>query len=127
MKIIVGSVLILVSLLMLSCNKPVYKHNPDFEGTWQTIPVYDSLLNYLSTSEIVIDGEEGLFRNSCKTCPDDLCDCLNVQTGKAVMNDKKTQMRIGTNGTALIINEEPNIDSNGEWTMVIQGLRYYRQ
>lgn len=127
MKITACITLVLTSLLILSCNKPVYKYNPNFEGTWQTVPVYDSLLNYESTSEIVIDGEDGSFKNSCKTCVDELCECLNFQTGKAVMNDKKTQMRIGSNGTALVINEEPNIDSNGDWTMVVQGLRYYKQ
>ncbi len=127
MKSIVFAAVVFTSLLLFSCNKPVYKYNPNFEGTWRTIPVYDSILQYETTSEIVINGKDGSFKNSCKSCGVDLCDCLNVQSGRAVMNDKKTQMRFGSNGTALTINEEPNIDGNGLWTMKIQGIRYYKQ
>lgn len=114
-------------LVLSACNKPVYKYNPDFEGTWRTIPVFDSVLNYISTSEIIIDGANGSYKNSCSTCETELCGCISVQSGKAEMNDTKTQMRLGSNGVGLSIDEEPNIDVNGEWTMVIQGLRYYKQ
>lgn len=116
-----------IVLLLFACNKPVYKYNKDFEGTWRTIPVYDSLLQYISVSEITIDGADGLYKNSCKPCGSDLCDCVSNQVGKAVMNDSKTQMKIGSNGYPLTIDEEPNVDSNGNWTMKIKGIRYYRQ
>lgn len=114
-------------VVLSACNKPVYKYNPDFEGTWRTIPVFDSVLNYVSTNEILIDGANGSYKNSCATCETELCGCLSVQSGRAEMNDTKTQMRLGSNGVGLSIDEEPNIDVNGEWTMVIQGLRYYKQ
>ncbi|OFZ64394.1 MAG: hypothetical protein A3D92_15885 [Bacteroidetes bacterium RIFCSPHIGHO2_02_FULL_44_7] len=114
-------------LVLSACNKPVYKYNPDFEGTWRTIPVYDSVLNYISTSEIIINGPDGSYKNSCSTCGTELCACISVQSGKAEMNDTKTEMRMGSKGFGLSIDEEPNIDANGAWTMVIQGLRYYKQ
>lgn len=114
--------------LMYSCNKPVYKYNSEFEGIWRTVVIYDSLLNANTCSEIFIDGEDGTFKNTCNPCGLDLCNCVSTQAGKAVMNSSKTHMKIGSsNNMVLIIDEEPNIDANGLWTMKIRGLRYYRQ
>lgn len=118
---------ILTFSLLVSCDKPVYKYNPDFEGTWRTLPVYDSVLNYSTMNEIMIDGADGSYKGTCNPCGTDLCNCIVTQAGKAVMNDTKTQMRMGSNAFALTIEEEPNIDSNGNWTMKIQGFRYYKQ
>ena len=89
--------------------------------------MYDDILDTEVMSEIVIQGEEGTYKNTCRPCGTDLCDCLNAHVGKAVMNSSRTQMRIGSSNYALRIDEEPNIDGNGVWTMKIQGLRYYRQ
>jgi hypothetical protein len=37
-------------------------------------------------------------------------------------------MKIGSsNALVLSIDEEPNVDSSGLWTMKIRGLRYFRQ
>jgi hypothetical protein len=119
--------LIILLLTVASCNKPAYKYNKEFEGTWRTIPVYDQLLNTEVMSEIVIDGEDGTFKNACNPCGQDLCNCLNYQVGKAVMNSSKTQMKIGSSGFALAVQEEPNEESNGVWTMKVQNLVYYRQ
>lgn len=120
-------VISLLLFLFIACNKPVYKYNQDFEGTWKTELVYDEVLEANVMSEIVIDGEDGSFKNTCRPCSAGLCDCLNTHVGKAVMNSSRTQMRIGSSNYALRIDEEPNIDSSGIWTMKIQGLRYYRQ
>ncbi len=119
--------LLVALLIIVSCNKPAYKYNKEFEGVWRTIPVYDELLNTEVMSEIVIQGEDGTFKNACNPCGQDLCNCLNYQVGKAVMNSSKTQIKIGSSGYALTIQEEPNLDSNGIWTMKVQNLRYYRQ
>jgi hypothetical protein len=120
-------ILLLIGFLITSCNKPVYKYNKDFEGTWQTELVYDELFETYVMSEIVIDGEDGTFKNACSPCSEGLCDCLNTHVGKAVMNSSRTQMRIGSSNYALSIDEEPNMNSSGVWTMKVQGLRYYRQ
>ncbi len=120
---------LVMCLLLVCCNKPVYKYNSDFQGKWQTIPVYDSLLNATTMSEILIDGEDGSFKNSCNPCGNqELCNCISVQIGKAVMNSTKTHMKIGSsNSYQLSIDEEPKVDANGVWTMKIQGLKYFRQ
>ena len=119
--------IMLFALLFLGCDKPVYEYNPEFEGKWRTLVVYDSVLNSNVLSEIVIDGKDGSFMNTCNPCGVELCNCISSQLGKAVMNSDKTQMQIGSNAYPLTINEEPNVDANGAWTMEIQGLRYYRQ
>ena len=119
--------LLLLSLLLVGCNKPAYKYNKEFEGVWRTIPVYDEILNTQVTSEIVIQGEDGSFKNACNPCGQELCNCLNYQVGKAVMNSSKSQIRIGSSGFALTIQEEPNEDANGVWKMKVQNLVYYRQ
>ena len=120
--------LIALVLLVFSCNKPVYKYNSDFEGTWRSLVVYDTIINADVQSELVIDGADGSYKNTCRPCGVDLCNCVSTYYGKAVMNSTKTQMKIGSSNLyPLTIEEEPNIDSNGVWTMKIQGLRYYRQ
>lgn len=122
--------LVLGLLLVLSnCNKPVYKYNPNFEGKWRTIPTFDSLVNVTVTSEIVIDGADGLFNNSCReVCGENLCDCLSQQVGKAVMNTSKTQMKIGSSSAYPIsIEQEPYQDNSGNWVMKVEGLTFYKQ
>lgn len=118
---------VLTGFLFIQCNKPVYKYNPDFEGIWRTIPVYDSVLNYSTISEIVINGEDGSFKSTCTPCGSEVCNCTFTQTGKAVLNDSKTQMRMGSNGAALTINKEPHVDNSGSWTMTINELDYFKK
>ena len=125
--ILVFALTLTITLLFSSCDKPVYKYNPEFEGKWRTLVVYDTFLNSNVQSEIVIDGKDGSFMNTCNPCGVELCDCISSQLGKAVVNSDGTQMQIGSNSYPLTINEQPNLDANGEWTMEIQGLRYYRQ
>ena len=113
--------------ILISCNKPVYKYNSNFEGTWRTMVGYDSLMVANVQSEIVIEGAEGSFKNTCRPCGTDLCNCVSTYYGKAVMNSTKTQMKIGSSNLyPLNIDKEPT-DSAGVWTMKIQGLTYYRQ
>lgn len=118
--------IVLLGAVVVACNKYVYKYNPDFEGTWKTIPVYDTLLNSYVQSELVIDGKEGSFKNACQPCGVDLCNCMNVQFGKAVINLTHDQIRIGSGNYPLTINEEPNYQDT-VWVMKLQGLTYYKQ
>lgn len=118
----------LLTVLLIACNKPVYKYNKDFEGVWRTDNIYDSLLNKSVRSEIVIDGADGKFSNTCDFIDNEFCNCISSSVGKAVMNSSKTQMKIGsTSSFPLTIDEEPSVNANGIWTMKIQGLTYYRQ
>ena len=121
------NVVLVIMAIISSCNKPVYKYNPDFQGTWRTVAVYDSLLDKTVQSEIVIDGSDGSFKNTCEPCnTNELCNCVSYQVGKAVMNDTKTQLKIGSNGYPLTIEQEPSVNSIGLWTMIIKGQTYYR-
>lgn len=125
-SLLFGSTVLL--FLLWACNKPVYKYNSDFEGRWRTIPVYDTNLDEIVGSEIIIEGADGAFNSTClDTCSENLCNCLTQQSGKAVMNSSKTEMKIGSSSTySLTVDEEPNIDTNNVWTMKIEGLRYYK-
>ena len=128
MKRIVKNTFSLTALLFIlwACNKPVYKYNSDFEGNWRTAVIYDTILNKNVMSEIVIDGADGTFSNTCDTIGVDLCNCISYQVGKAVMNTSKTQMKIGSKSYALTIQEEPSVNSIGLWTMKVQNLTYFR-
>ncbi|MES2798436.1 MAG: hypothetical protein V4638_00340 [Bacteroidota bacterium] len=115
-----------LTLLTIACNKFLFEYNSDFEGTWKTIPVYDSVLNSNVQSEIVIDGKEGSFKNACQPCGPDLCNCIDVQFGKAVVNLSNDQIRIGSGSYPLTIDEEPYYQDT-VWVMKVHGLTYYKQ
>lgn len=119
--------LLIASGLFYACNKPVYKYNADFEGVWKTDIIFDTILNMNVRSELIIDGADGSFKNTCSPCGTDLCNCVSNQYGKAVMNSSRTQMRIGSSNYPLRIDDEPYQNSSGIWTMKIQGLVYHRQ
>lgn len=117
---------LLLLVLILSCNKYVYKYNGDFEGTWKTIPTFDSTLGGNVQSRIVIQGKEGSFLNACQPCGTDLCNCMNEQFGKAVINMTHDQLRIGSGNYPLTIDKEPYFDDT-VWVMKIHGQTYYKQ
>jgi hypothetical protein len=120
------SFLLLLGFLS-SCNKPVYKYNSDFEGNWRTAVIYDTILNKNVMSEIVIDGPDGTYSNTCDPCGVDLCNCISSQVGKAVMNTSRTQMKIGSNSYALTIQQEPTVNALGQTTIIIRNQTYYKQ
>jgi hypothetical protein len=125
------SITITIALFsFLGCNKPVYKYNKDFEGNWFSVKRYESLLNDSVQNQISINGGDGIFNISCPDlCLPDLCGCLNLQSGKAVMNSSKTQMKIGSaqGGQPLRINKEPYQDEFGTWKMEVNELVYTKQ
>lgn len=119
--------LIAMVFILSSCNKPVYKYNPEFEGKWRTTVVYDTILNKNVASEIVIDGADGTYSNTCDPCGVDLCNCVSSQVGKAVMNTSRTQMKIGSNSYALDIQQEPTVNAFGQTTIIVRNQTYYKQ
>jgi len=130
MKINIIVVASAIITTLIACNKPVYKCNKEFEGNWLTEVIYDSTLQINVQSQLKIEGEDGLYKGICQPCADGtFCSCIANHAGKAVMNSTKTEMKIGTGGNTypLKIDEEPNIGSDGKWTMKIEGLRFYRQ
>jgi hypothetical protein len=120
-------IFLVMTLLILSCNKPVVKYNPDFEGTWRTASTFDTTLNETLVSEIILEGKEGAYYNSCRdTCGNNLCDCIVVQTGKPVMNSTKDQMKFGTSSYPVSIQQEPTLDPNGNWFMIIDNKTFFK-
>ncbi len=130
-SLILLSAIATISLFsFFGCNKPVYKYNKDFEGNWFSEKRFESLFNDSVQSQIYINGGDGKFNNSCPDlCLPDLCGCISSQSGKAVMNTSKTQMKIGSaQGTQpLRINEEPYQDEFGNWKMQVNELVYTKQ
>ena len=128
-KLIV-SILFLSGFILTSCNKLAYKYNKDFEGNWFTDKKYDSFVNDTVRSQILIDGSDGKFNNTClDDCLPNLCGCISTQAGKAEMNSSKTQMKIGSAQGAqpLTINQEPYQEADGTWKMEVNNLVYTRQ
>jgi hypothetical protein len=78
-------------------------------------------------SEIVIDGADGTYSNTCDSCGVDLCNCVSSQLGKAVMNMSRTQMKIGSNSYALDIQQEPTLNALGQTTIIVRNQTYYKQ
>lgn len=115
-------------LLLFACNKPVVKYNQDFEGRWRSLKP-DTISGKVVQNEIVIEGEDGVYRLNCKSvCSENLCDCTFEQTGKAVVNTGKTHLKIGSaNSSPMTIDEEPTTDSLGNQVMTIGGKTYKKQ
>jgi hypothetical protein len=114
-------------LVFVSCNKKLGDYNENFIGTWHTewapLTTGDSVAN-----EIVIKSNDAAYRYSCETvCAPNLCDCLGQQTGKPVINDGHTLIRIGSKYQPLSLDTEPYQDAQGNWVMQVGGLTYYKQ
>lgn len=127
---IVLTVLLSGAVLPLAgCNKKASSYNPDFVGKWYTVPAYDSTYSAILRSEIVIEKRDGLYNYNCKdTCGAHLCDCISQQAGRAVVSLEKDRLRIGSTGSySLTIDKEPYQDASGQWTMIIDGLTFYRE
>lgn len=116
-------------LFVLSCDKPLSKYNPDFEGTWRTATAYNDLYNETTTSEIVIDKKDGIYNYACtEICAPRLCNCISKQSGKAVINSTHTQMKVGSaNSYPVTINTEPYQDASGIWHMKVNDEEYTKQ
>lgn len=115
-----------------SCDKLVYKYNPNFEGTWRTATAYSDLYEKTVTSEIVIDKKDGIYNYACTDvtgCAPRLCNCISQQQGKAVINTSHTQIKFGSSSGAYPVNvdTEPYQDAQGIWRMEVNGELYTKQ
>ena len=122
----------LCCLIVLSCDKPLYKYNKNFEGTWRTATYYNDLYNKTTTSEIVIDGKNGIYNYACTDstgCAPRLCNCVSQQSGRAVINTKHTQMKMGSTSSSypITINTEPYQDGAGVWHMRVNDEDFTKQ
>lgn len=125
---IISSATVLLTLIVVCCDKYVVKYNPKFEGKWRTVTGYNENFDDTTTSMLIIDGKEGSYKYGCRTiCADDLCDCVYTQAGRAVVNKQHTQMKIGSsNAYALPIDVEPYQDANGVWRLELNGEQFIK-
>ncbi|MEX2484264.1 MAG: hypothetical protein WED10_06890 [Brumimicrobium sp.] len=114
-------------LLLFSCSvQDIEKYNEDFKGSWKSDKYYsasagDTIRNYLK-----IDGKDSGFGLACKK-DSEFTDCLYFQSGKAKYNKASKGLQIGNSVQQIYrIDEEPHVNNNGEWQIMIDSIPYYR-
>lgn len=117
-------------LIITACNKPLLKYNSDFEGTWYSVPVYNTSYSDYVSDQFTFSGKSGRYQVDCRdTCSPDLCNCLTSITGRSEINSQRTLIRLDNSQTPRTFNldEEPYQDSNGKWFMKVDGKTYVKQ
>lgn len=114
-------------LLITSCSvQDIEKYNEDFTGEWRTDVYYsptkgDSIRNYLT-----IDGHDSGFGIACEK-DDPFEKCLSIQTGKIKYNKASKGIQIGNSVQQIhYVEQEPFINSQGKWELVIDNISYYK-
>jgi hypothetical protein len=120
--------LLLGVFLLTNCNKTVVEYNKNFEGRW--ISDNELLSGYVvyTSNELIFEGKKGTFRKNCKdTCATVLCDCLVTFEGRADINQQGNLIKIQSNTPITIsIDQKPFQESDGSWSMQVDG-KYYRK
>ncbi|MDX1651507.1 MAG: hypothetical protein R3277_03380 [Brumimicrobium sp.] len=114
-------------LLLGACNiQELENYNDDFSGSWQTKVYYspaagDSIRNFL-----VIDGKNSAFGLACDK-DSELSGCLYFQSGKAKINKRTNGLQIGNSVQNVYrIDQEPFINSLGNWQIMIDSIPYFK-
>lgn len=119
---------LLFSLLFLaSCSvQDIEKYNDDFTGDWRTGVYFsptkgDSIRNYLT-----IDGKDSGFGIACET-DEPFEKCLNFQGGKVKYNKASKGIQIGNSVQQIhYVDQEPFVNSQGTWELIIDSVSYYK-
>lgn len=118
---------IFVLIVFSSCSvQELEKYNEDFKGDWRTDVYFspqagDSIRNYLK-----VDGNNSAFGLLCDKS-DDFEGCLYFQQGKAKYNKANQGLQIGNSVQNIYhINQEPFINSDGVWEMLIDSVSYFK-
>lgn len=100
------------------------KYNEDFKGDWKSNVYFspsagDSIRNYLK-----IDGKNSAFGLACEK-DNEFTNCLYFQSGKAKFNKASNGLQVG-NSVQIIyrVDQEPVINSSGEWQIIIDSVIY---
>lgn len=116
----------LISLLF-SCNvQDLEKYNEDFKGEWKSDVYFspaagDSIRNFLA-----IDGKDSGFGLACKK-DNPFTNCLYFQSGKAKYNKASHGLQIGNSVQRIYrVDQEPFINSSGEWQLMIDSIAYIK-
>ena len=112
--------------LLSACNvQEIEKYNPDFKGSWKSLPVNSpsvgNVMNFLT-----VDGKDGGIGIACQVdCP--FCNCASFYAGRVKINTSDNTMQVGgTVGQIFNINEEPFINEDGEWELIIDNVSYFK-
>lgn len=110
-----------------SCNvQDLEKYNEDFKGNWKSRVYFsptagDSIRNYLK-----VDGKDSGFGLACEK-NSEFTNCLYFQSGKAKYNKASKGLQIGNSVQQIYrVDEEPNINSLGEWQIIIDSIVYIK-
>lgn len=113
------------AVTLFSCNvQDLEKYNEDFKGNWKSKVYYsptagDSIRNYLK-----VDGKNSGFGLACEK-NSEFTNCLYFQSGKAKYNKASKGLQIGNSVQQIYrVDEEPNINSSGEWQIIIDSIVY---
>lgn len=113
------------AVTLFSCNvQDLEKYNEDFKGNWKSRVYYsptagDSIRNYLK-----VDGKNSGFGLACEK-NSEFTNCLYFQSGKAKYNKASKGLQIGNSVQQIYrVDEEPNINSSGEWQIIIDSIVY---
>lgn len=114
-------------LVYTSCSvKELEKYNEDFKGDWRSTVYYspqagDSIRNYLK-----VDGKNSAFGLLCDK-NDEFDGCLYYQQGKAKYNKASKGLQVGNSVQNIYrIDQEPFINNDGFWEVVIDSVSYYK-
>lgn len=119
--------IIMTLLAITSCNiEDIEKYNDDFVGSWRTDVHFsatkgDSIRHYLT-----IDGSDSGFGIGCKV-DEPFEECLDFKTGKVKYNKASKGIQVGNSVKQIhYVQQEPHINDEGKWIMVIDKVSYYR-
>ncbi len=114
-------------LFFTSCSvQDIEKYNEDFIGQWRTDVYFsptkgDSIRNYLT-----IDGKDSGFGIACKI-DDPFEECLSFQGGKVKFNKASKGIQIGNSVQQIhYVDQEPYVNSQGQWELIIDSVSYYK-
>lgn len=112
-------------LLLSSCNvQDLEKYNEDFKGKWKSDVYFspsagDSIRNFLT-----IEGKDSGFGLACEQ-DSPFTNCLYFQSGKAKYNKASNGLQVGNSVQRIYrVDQEPFINSSGEWQLMIDSIAY---
>ena len=118
-------IFIWILFTLVSCNvQDLEKYNEDFKGNWKSRVYFsptagDSIRNYLK-----VDGKDSGFGLACEK-DSEFTNCLYFQSGKAKYNKASNGLQIGNSVQQIYsVDEQPNVNSSGEWQIIIDSIVY---
>lgn len=121
------TLLTLTILWVSSCNvENIDTYNEDFIGDWRTNVSNSSLTNDSIRSYLRINGKNSAYGLACDK-NDPFNDCVTLQEGRVKYNKVTHQIQVGSSMDEIhSINEEPFINDEGKWELVMDKVSFYK-